>query len=169
MTGLSDAARQLAAWNDERHVPMSTRILKLAEETGEATQAWLGYTGGNPRKGFTHDQDALVSELGDVALAAMVALASLGRDAEAEVNHRAAFVLARLANVSATPSATHPSYYSSPAHHTGRREDCRICPPPPCDVWIDHDGQARPITERGRDVLAELEHHQHGPTQEDTR
>lgn len=38
---------------------------------------------------------------------------------------------------------------------------------PLCDVWIDHDGQARPLTERGRDVLAELEHHQHAPTQED--
>lgn len=28
---------------------------------------------------------------------------------------------------------------------------------PPYDVWIDHDGQARPLTERGRDVLAELD------------
>ena len=28
---------------------------------------------------------------------------------------------------------------------------------PLCDVWIDHDGQARPLTERGRDVLAELD------------
>lgn len=27
---------------------------------------------------------------------------------------------------------------------------------PLCDVWIDHDGQARPLTEHGRDVLAEL-------------
>lgn len=28
---------------------------------------------------------------------------------------------------------------------------------PPYDVWIDHDGQARPLTERGRDVLAEID------------
>ncbi len=25
------------------------------------------------------------------------------------------------------------------------------------DVWLDHDGRARPLTERGRDVLAELD------------
>lgn len=56
------------------------RLFKLAEETGEVAQAWIGYTGQNPRKGHTHTLDDVVGELADVVMTALVAMRSLGAD-----------------------------------------------------------------------------------------
>lgn len=50
------------------------RVLKLAEECGEAADAFIGMTGQNPRKGITHTIDDLTSELADVAITAMAAI-----------------------------------------------------------------------------------------------
>ncbi|WP_055566007.1 MazG-like family protein [Streptomyces atriruber] len=50
------------------------RLLKIGEEYGEATQAYIGAVGQNPRKGFTHAPRDVAEELCDVILAAMVAL-----------------------------------------------------------------------------------------------
>ena len=61
------------------------RILKIGEEFGEAAQAWIGYTGQNPRKGVTHSKDDVVMELADVAVTALVAIESLGADAMQEL------------------------------------------------------------------------------------
>lgn len=50
------------------------RVLKLAEECGEAANAYIGMTGQNPRKGVTHTLDDLNAELADVAITAMAAI-----------------------------------------------------------------------------------------------
>jgi NTP pyrophosphatase (non-canonical NTP hydrolase) len=50
------------------------RVLKLAEECGEAAEAYIGMTGQNPRKGVTRTVDDLTGELADVAVTAMTAI-----------------------------------------------------------------------------------------------
>lgn len=47
------------------------RIGKIAEEYGEVTEAWIGVAGSNPRKGKTHTDTHLLTELLDVALCAL--------------------------------------------------------------------------------------------------
>jgi hypothetical protein len=65
-----------AANGRERH-EVAARIKKITEEAGEATAAYLGITGQNPRKGVTATADDLAGELCDVVLAALVALATI--------------------------------------------------------------------------------------------
>ncbi|WP_267254887.1 NUDIX domain-containing protein [Catenulispora pinisilvae] len=56
------------------------RVLKVAEEAGEAAAALIGVTGQNPRKGRSHTEDDLAAELCDVITAAAVALATVVPD-----------------------------------------------------------------------------------------
>jgi hypothetical protein len=56
---------------------ISVRIMKIAEETGEAVSAYIGLSGENPGKGVTVDPGDLAAELCDVVLAALVALATI--------------------------------------------------------------------------------------------
>lgn len=93
---LDEFLRWLVDWNDERDVPIDIRVLKIAEENGEAVDAYLGMRGANPRKGVTNGVDKVRDELADTALAALVALQSLGGDAEYELHNRARFVVRRL-------------------------------------------------------------------------
>ncbi|MGA5452380.1 MazG-like family protein [Streptomyces umbrinus] len=50
------------------------RLLKVVEEAGEASAAYIGLTGQNPRKGVTHTPRDVADELCDVIIAAAVAL-----------------------------------------------------------------------------------------------
>ncbi|MEV6669943.1 MazG-like family protein [Streptomyces sp. NPDC051162] len=50
------------------------RLLKVGEEAGEASAAYIGMTGQNPRKGATHTRADVADELCDVIIAAAVAL-----------------------------------------------------------------------------------------------
>lgn len=50
------------------------RLLKLSEEVGEVAQAYIGLTGANARKGFTHGEIDIANELADVVITAMVAM-----------------------------------------------------------------------------------------------
>ncbi|MDX3755462.1 MazG-like family protein [Streptomyces sp. AK02-04a] len=50
------------------------RLMKVMEEAGEATAAYIGMTGQNPRKGTTHTRADVADELCDVIIAATVAL-----------------------------------------------------------------------------------------------
>ncbi|MEU1687516.1 hypothetical protein [Micromonospora sp. NPDC005707] len=61
---------------------MTCRLLKLTEEAGEAAAAWIGVLGQNPRKGVTHTREEVAAELADVAFTALVAIESLGLDAQ---------------------------------------------------------------------------------------
>ena len=47
----------------------AVRVMKIAEETGEAVAAYIGMTGRNPRKGITATPDDVAGELCDVVLA----------------------------------------------------------------------------------------------------
>jgi len=50
------------------------RIVKLMEEVGEVAAAVIGVHGQNPRKGITHSNHDVCSELADVIITAMVAM-----------------------------------------------------------------------------------------------
>jgi len=50
------------------------RLLKVVEEAGEASAAYIGLTGQNPCKGITHTPRDVADELCDVIIAAAVAL-----------------------------------------------------------------------------------------------
>lgn len=67
MDRIADCARLL------EDVPFEAMLLKVAEETGEMADAYIGMTGANPRKGVYKTRDDLEKELLDVALTAMVA------------------------------------------------------------------------------------------------
>lgn len=49
------------------------RLAKVAEESGEVIEAFIGATGQNPRKGFTHGVGDVGKELLDVAVTALAA------------------------------------------------------------------------------------------------
>lgn len=76
----------LTAWLDSANPrtdhEIACRLMKLAEETGEVVTAYLGMTGQNPRKGTYATRDDVASELCDVVVTALVALATITADAE---------------------------------------------------------------------------------------
>ncbi|MEU1071877.1 MULTISPECIES: MazG-like family protein [unclassified Streptomyces] len=92
--------RALTAWLDAENGrdphEMAMRIMKIAEEAGEASAAYIGMTGQNPRKGTTHTQADLEAELADVAVTALVALASLTTDAETVFTTKVGRIAARV-------------------------------------------------------------------------
>lgn len=95
-----DTVDRLVEWLDDAStVPSDTdrllRVMKLSEEVGETTQALFGVLGQNPRKGVTHTWEDVESELCDVILAAMVALATLNPDAREVFARRMEYVAAR--------------------------------------------------------------------------
>jgi NTP pyrophosphatase (non-canonical NTP hydrolase) len=67
-----DEAGRLAEWLGE--APLESQLLKLSEEVGEVAEAYLGMTGLNPRKGFSHTREDLAGEVADVIITAAVAL-----------------------------------------------------------------------------------------------
>lgn len=75
----SEALVALSRWvdasNAHRDPEANTwaRIAKVAEEAGEAITAYTGAIGHNPRKGVTCGTDAVLTELLDVAVAALAA------------------------------------------------------------------------------------------------
>lgn len=93
------AVRAARAWLDQANgtdrPELTCRILKVTEEAGEVARAWIGLLGQNPRKGVTHDLADVADELADVALAALVAIESLGLDAREVLADRAGRVQAR--------------------------------------------------------------------------
>jgi NTP pyrophosphatase (non-canonical NTP hydrolase) len=74
-----DRLSALSAWIDgaqgDRDAEAVTwgRLAKIAEETGEVIEAFVGATGQNPRKGVTHTLDDVLKELLDVAVTALAA------------------------------------------------------------------------------------------------
>jgi NTP pyrophosphatase (non-canonical NTP hydrolase) len=68
-------------------VPLEIRLLKLAEEVGEAADAFLGARGLNSRKGICRTPDDLLDELSDVIITAAVAMHGITGDAEQARRH----------------------------------------------------------------------------------
>lgn len=77
-------ADRLSAWLDLHNGralhEQTCRILKVAEEAGEAASAWIGVVGQNPRKGVSHTIADVEHELMDVIITAAVALFSVSSD-----------------------------------------------------------------------------------------
>ncbi|KAB1927071.1 MazG-like family protein [Micromonospora noduli] len=94
------AARASRGWLDAANgtgqTELTCRILKLTEEAGEASAAWIGLLGQNPRKGVTHTRENVAAELADVAFTALVAIESLGLDAQTALDACAEKVRSRL-------------------------------------------------------------------------
>lgn len=91
---------RLVSWLDQQngrsHNEIALRILKLAEEQGEVAQAWIGYTGQNPRKGTTHTLDQVAEELVDVIVTATVALTSITDKPDTFLDAKLAKIAARV-------------------------------------------------------------------------
>ncbi|MGA5065384.1 MazG-like family protein [Streptomyces exfoliatus] len=64
------------------------QVLKIAEETGEASQAVIGARGTNPRKGDSHSWSDVHSEVVDVVITGLVALYRMRPNDAAEYLHR---------------------------------------------------------------------------------
>jgi hypothetical protein len=58
------------------------RVAKAGEEAGEAFEAFLGYTGQNPRKGFSSEMEDVFNELADVAITGIVGIQHFTKDVE---------------------------------------------------------------------------------------
>ncbi len=84
-----DAVTTAVAWLDKANgrseQELTLRVLKLAEETGEAVAAWIGVVGQNPRKGVTHTREDVAAELCDVVQTALVAMASFNFPATSDM------------------------------------------------------------------------------------
>jgi len=93
----------LVAWLDDAHPrtghEIACRVMKLAEETGEAVAAYIGMTGQNPRKGTCATPADLQSELCDVIITAMVALATVTGDTAGAETRLQAHLSARFARL----------------------------------------------------------------------
>jgi NTP pyrophosphatase (non-canonical NTP hydrolase) len=83
------AIRNIDAWLDDnvgkryKHQPLAqdwARISKVAEELGEAIQAFISYTGQNPRKVVAHNMDDVLRELADVTSTAILAMQHFTKD-----------------------------------------------------------------------------------------
>ncbi|MFI1017565.1 MazG-like family protein [Streptomyces sp. NPDC020965] len=95
------SVNRLRAWLDENAGEQSERerrllrVLKIGEEYGEVAEAVHGALGTNPRKGPSHSWDDVRNELIDVAVTALVALATLDADGEAEFDARLQYLVDR--------------------------------------------------------------------------
>ena len=83
----------------------AVRVMKIAEEAGEAVAAYLGLTGANPRKGVIALPDDLAGELCDVVLAALIALATVTGGTPQAESRLAAHVAGRAARLRALRAA----------------------------------------------------------------
>lgn len=86
----TEALVDLSRWIDEGNryrdpeAVLWGRVSKIAEEHGEAVAALIGFTGQNPRKGFTHSRADVIEELLDVAVTALGAVEHMrGHDGRA--------------------------------------------------------------------------------------
>ena len=104
-----DHVARTVAWLDAANGrgPHETavRVMKIAEEAGEAVAAYLGTTGANPRKGVTATPDELAGELCDVVLAALIALATVTGGTPQAESRLAAHVAARATRLRALRAA----------------------------------------------------------------
>jgi NTP pyrophosphatase (non-canonical NTP hydrolase) len=64
------------------------RIVKVTEEAGEVTEAMIGWTARNPRKGQSHSQEDVEKELLDTAMAALGAIEHLHGNPDRAVSLR---------------------------------------------------------------------------------
>ncbi|MES9603420.1 NUDIX domain-containing protein [Actinomadura sp. NPDC000929] len=83
----ADSARIRGGYLAE--VPTHALVMKVAEEVGEVVEAYLGMTGGNPRKGVHKTVADVLDELADVILSAAVPMVDLAGGPEQAGQHLA--------------------------------------------------------------------------------
>lgn len=105
-------ARRFDAHEDARGMgrteQWTLQVLKIAEETGEASQAVIGARGTNPRKGDSHTWLDVHAEVADVIITGMVALARMRPD-DAEQFLRCQLAEKSAKFLPAAPAADRPS------------------------------------------------------------
>lgn len=106
-------ARIAAHFSD---VDEAIKMLKIAEEYGEVSEAYIGMLGANSRKGVTHGISDVVNELGDVVITAYTALAALTDSPISAIESRVRYVYERLGLPVVGPECD-----------THERADCAIC------------------------------------------
>ncbi|MER6289144.1 MazG-like family protein [Streptomyces sviceus] len=79
------------------------RLIKVVEEAGEASAAYIGMTGQNPRKGTTHTPADVADELCDVIIAAAVALHAFSAAPPAALTAKLDAAARRLTSASEIP------------------------------------------------------------------
>lgn len=99
---------QQKAWLDSHPqtdptLAVPLRVLKVAEEAGEAAAALIGVSGQNPRKGTSHTTADLAAELCDVIVAASVALATVVPDPEEALEQHIGRLYLRSLQAGASP------------------------------------------------------------------
>lgn len=99
-------AALLDAANGTGQHEQAMRLMKVTEEAGEASAAYIGMTGQNPRKGTTHTPGDVADELCDVIIAAAVALNAFAPDPWAALDTKLHAVIRRLG--SAVPAGAEP-------------------------------------------------------------
>ncbi|MFI2434600.1 MazG-like family protein [Streptomyces sp. NPDC018693] len=93
---------RLVEWLDdeaEANTPADVRllrVLKIGEEYGEVAEALHGALGANPRKGRSHTWNDVQTELADVIVTSMVALATVAPDARHVLQERLDVLLNRV-------------------------------------------------------------------------
>jgi hypothetical protein len=117
---MSSRLAQLSEWIDSAPANIGRnpealtwhRVMKVAEEIGEVTEAMIGWTAGNPRKGETHESSDVVKELLDVAVSALAGVEHLtgnGGLSMAMLEHHIDFLMERAKLSPATdPNVTEP-------------------------------------------------------------
>ncbi|MES9537595.1 NUDIX domain-containing protein [Actinomadura sp. NPDC000600] len=70
-------------------MPTHLLVMKIAEEVGEVVEAYLGMTGGNPRKGIHKTAADVLDELADVILSAAVPMVDLAGGPDQAGQHMA--------------------------------------------------------------------------------
>ncbi|MFK0104763.1 MazG-like family protein [Streptomyces sp. NPDC091217] len=86
----------LNAVNGEGEHEVAMRLMKVTEEAGEASAAYIGMTGQNPRKAISHTTADVADELCDVIIAATVALHSFTDTPAADLTAKLDTVARRL-------------------------------------------------------------------------
>lgn len=93
---MSDFRSNLATlWHAFQDVPEAVKVLKIGEEFGEASEAYIGLHGLNPRKGKTHGPYDVADELADVAITALVAMSHFTEDPIQRLTNRLAAAAVR--------------------------------------------------------------------------
>ncbi|OKH76766.1 hypothetical protein EB73_02435 [Mycobacterium sp. SWH-M3] len=73
----------LLRWHDEQQIPESVRVLNVAAGSGDAIRAYLRWNGADPHHTATLDE--VFTCLASTALAALIAIGSLGGDPNTEM------------------------------------------------------------------------------------
>lgn len=109
-------------------VTLPLQILKIQEELGEATAAYIGAIGANPRKGIYASMDDVVDELADVIITAMIAILMAGYGVNSSLVHQANKTIDRLREFQQQDAPVRPAISEMlvarvrlPANHTDLR------------------------------------------------